>query len=264
MESKNRVGYSPACCGVSAARAACRALVRRRPVSVVHLGQNGPRVFVTCTREEPGLCQYVRRSADGTILRATAVRGDAPGVDLAIGEGILTENGVPAISPEVLSAILAGMAEESRGQSVRVVLSADTENLTLLEFPEYALRPKEKKTLVVLLGETDADTLAAFQSRYGADAVKPAGVFRGVVAELAKSAALNVLFAGKLGEVARFLGIQPREATHLLGGFEKGRSGVLFASSPQLLEQARNQETLELLQALSEEHAKTGILITQA
>lgn len=264
MEQLRNNGYDSVHCALAVACAACRSLVRKQRVTIVSPFDDNTQILVTCTREEEGLCQYVKRNAEGVLIRATTVWNEEVGVDLAVGEGILIENGVPAIPQSLLSALLSVLLRESRGKAVRLVISSDAEALAFDEMTTAPFLQKEKKTVAVLLGETNDETLKALKTRYGDEGVKQAGESLGVLFELAKSAALNVLFAGTIGDIARFMGICPCETTHVLSCFKNATDGFVIASSPLLLDEVRNHQTLELLQKLSAKNIKTGILITQS
>ena len=251
-----KCGYSAAMCAVAVVAAACRSVHKNKKTSVIKPFLKGPEMLVTCMEESPTHYGYVKREKDGILVRADAMENDTPGIDLSFGEGIPQE-----LPPELISSLLSVIARESCKTPVSVRLSAEgTPDFSQLDFPQVE---SEKRTVAIVLGETDDQTLEVIKNNYGEENVKSAKKGIVPIVELLRSAAANVLFAGSLREVADFIGVPIAETSHLLGLFQNGTDGFILASSPELLDAVRNQETLFALQKLSEQQIKAGILITQ-
>lgn len=255
MELK-KSGYSAALCAVAVVSAAARAAAKNKKVSVVKPFSNGPEILVTCMEQTETGCSYVKRTADGILIRAEAKKNGSAGVDLSFGENV---NGM--IPPELLSCLLTAVLKESKKVSLSICLSSEKEtDFSVVDLPQTE---QQHKTVAVLLTGTDENTLAAIKQSYGDENVKVYD--RGLIPikELMRSAATNIIFSGSLKAVAEFLGLPGKETVHLLGVFQNGTGGFVFASSPDLLDAVKNRETLQLLQTLSEQQIKAGILITQ-
>lgn len=262
MEQKKNGGYGTSYCAMAVVCAACRSLVHKKTVSVVEPFKNGPRMMVLCTRDEENLFQYAKRNADGVLIRATATLSDETGVDLSFGEGMGVEKGIPIIPQATLSGLLAVIAAEAGRKAVRVVLSADAEFVSFDEIPDV-WRKENAKTIALLLGKPKEETVSALKAQYGEEGVKTADGFLKGILELAKTSVVNLLFAGSLKDVAQFFGIRQSEASRIFGYFKNGSEGFMMVSSPLAFKEIRNQQTLTLLQTLSDKQIKTGILITQ-
>ncbi len=216
--------------------------------------------MVTCMEQREGFCSYIKRAENGALIRAEASLGESAGVDLSFDKSLQEEGGIP-VPKELLSCLLTAIVTESKKTPIRICLSAEgTPGFSDFDLPCCA---SPKKTVAVLLGEVDGKTADIIKTKYGEENVKTAKNGLIPVAELIRSAAVNVLFSGPLREVATFLGIPIRETSHLLGLFPNGTDGFILASSPDLLDAVRNRETLLALQQLSQQEIKAGILITQ-
>ncbi len=260
MKQKINNGYGTAYCMLAVTSAACRSLVRGKKISVVAPVKDGPQIMVSCLRDETGTFMYGKKNSNGVLISATAAFSDEAGVDISFGDGFCGE--IHELPPKTLSFLLSILMEESKGRGIRIILSAEEPITSFEDLSEYYPQ-QDKKTFAVLLGKPDCSVLSSLSALYGEENVKSKNGELNAIWELAKSSVVNVLFAGTLKDVAKFLGIPYKEAGHLLGYFEEGKSGFFFATSSLVLDDVRNQETLGILQQLSKNQIKAGILITQ-
>lgn len=260
MEQEKKSGYKTAYCAVAVACAACRSLVKKKRITVVKPFDNGPEMMAACMQNEPGLFVFGKRDSDGVLIMATATFTEEAGVELSLGEGFLSE--LSQFPPRLLSCLLSTLITEARGKRVHLLLTAEG-TPSLEDLPKEYCEKVPKKSAVILLGNPNKKMVSALKEQYGDALVKESKGEWKATLELMKSSVTNLLFAGTLQEVARFIGIPYKEAGHLLGCFGNGTNGFFVTTSSLIFEDVRNRETLELLQQLSERNIKAGILITR-